>query len=151
MGFKRNNRKWFDSIPYSIRLCCITLGEKRLDDVERTSDPIDVSEFDWVLEFETCDGTSELLSGKIYVVRFRHNPRNEEEMIDEILDIQEFRHRNLGTRESTIEITKEKSVISYSGVDRFGGEGSIEFRLSTKKHFIELEAIFPGLCSKQPD
>ena len=67
-----------------------TLGVDRLSEEDRKSTPIDVSEFDFVLEFETCNSTNELLSGTINLARVRHNPSDIDDYVDEFLDIQKF-------------------------------------------------------------
>ena len=77
-------------VLYLTDYVAFTLGAERLNEEDRKSTPIDVSEFDFVIEFETCNSTTELLSGTLYLARVRYNPYEIDEYVDEFLDIQKF-------------------------------------------------------------
>jgi len=123
-----------------------TLGEDRLSDEEQESMPIDVSEFDFVIEFETCNSTNELLSGTINRVRFRQNPSDIDEFVDEFLDIQEYWYGIFSKSGETKEATKDRYVVSYLGGTSNISNVTFEIKISKENHYIELEGSAPGVC-----
>tara|TARA_B100000953_G_C17916358_1_gene389296 strand:+ start:224 stop:790 length:567 start_codon:yes stop_codon:yes gene_type:complete len=123
-----------------------TLGEDRLSDEEQESVPIDVSEFDFVIEFETCNSTNELLSGTINRVRFRHNPSNVDEFVDEFLDVQKFYYDIFKKSGETKEATMDRYVESYLGGLKYISNVTFEIKVSKENHYIELEATSPDVC-----
>ena len=123
-----------------------TFGETRLSNNERKSKPIDVSEFDFVIEFETCNSTNELLSGTINRVRFRHNPSNVDEFVDEFLDVQKFYYDIFKKSGETKEATMDRYVESYLGGTSNISNVTFEIKVSKENHYIELEATSPDVC-----
>ena len=92
-----------------------TLGAERLNEEDRKSMPIDVSEFDFVMEFETCNSTTELLSGTINLARVRYNPSEVDEYVDEFLDIQKFYYDIFKSSGEIKEATEDRYIFSYLG------------------------------------
>ena len=123
-----------------------TLGEKRLSDEEQESTPIDVSEFDFVIEFETCNSTNELLSGTINRIRFRQNPSDVDAFVDEFLDIQKYFFDIYNKSGETKEATEDNYVISYLGAVGTIQNITYKIKISKEKHHIEMEASAPDLC-----
>lgn len=125
-----------------------SFGETRLSEEEQKSEPIDVTDLETVIEFETCDPTNELLSGKIYKARFRHNPSDVATTMEEIIDINKFLVRVAGETRLTRE-TDEGSYVSVHKTRLQTVEDVfVEFRMSKGTHFIELEAIAPNVCEE---
>ena len=125
-----------------------TLGSERLSEEDRKSTPIDVSEFDFVIEFETCNSTTELLSGTINLARVRYNPSDIDEYVDEFLGIQKFYYDIFNRSGEIKEATEDRYVFSYSG-----GLGAdlpnvtFDIKISKEDHYIELEGTAPEICS----
>ena len=123
-----------------------TLGVDRLSEEDRKSTPIDVSEFDFVLEFETCNSTNELLSGTINLARMRHNPSDIDDYVDEFLDIQKFYYDIFKSAGEIKEATEDRYILSYTG-----GVGAnnvtFDIKISKDSHYIELEGTTPDVCT----
>ena len=92
-----------------------TLGADRLNEEDRKSAPIDVSEFDFVIEFETCNSTTKLLSGTINLARVRYNPSDIDMYVDEFLDIQKFYYDIFKSSDEIKEATEDRYIFSYLG------------------------------------
>ena len=126
-----------------------TLGAERLNEEDRKRTPIDVSEFDFVIEFETCNSTTELLSGTINLARVRFNPVDIDEFIDEFLDIQKFYYDIFKSSGEIKEVTKDRYVVSYSGGTSNISNVTFEIKISKVDHYIELEGTAPDVCSSK--
>ena len=125
-----------------------TLGAERLSEEDRKSTPINVSEFDFVIEFETCNSTNELLSGTINLARVRFNPVDVDEFIDEFLDIQKFYYDIFKKSGEIKEASSDNYIFSYlGGLGADLGDVSFEIKISKDDHYIELEGIAAEVCN----
>ena len=125
-----------------------SFGETRLSEDEKISEPIDVSEFDFVVEFEVCGEEDNFFDKTIYKLNYRYHTENASNLIDEIIDINEFFNRVRGDiQPSIVTSTKEKLKTSY-----LLGTASIEnmtfqTTFSKEKHFIEISVTADSLCN----
>lgn len=128
-----------------------TTGTQRLSEANRKSDPVNVSEFGMVLEFETCNATNELLSGRISKVRFRWKATDADKLVDEILDINEYFFRVTRENWKVKQATKTLFVGTQSVARTLGDRQlpvAVEFRLSKDTHHIVLTGDAPGACDQ---
>ena len=93
-----------------------TLGAERLSEEDRKSSPIDVSEFDVVIEFETCNATTELLSGTIYLARVRYRPFDIDDFMYEFLGIQKDNYDLFKNSGEIQEASEVRYIVSYPGL-----------------------------------
>lgn len=123
-----------------------TFGERRLSQTERKSDPIDVSEFDFVLEYETCGGSGGVLDGRIFVARYRFQTDDAARLAEEILDISAFFHRIAQTSAEVVEANEDRLMTRYRlGVGKIQ-DVDFTFTLTRASQHITLEARAPGVC-----
>ena len=124
-----------------------SFGESRLSDKERKSEPLDLSEFDFLIEFETCNGNIELLSGEVYKARYRYHTAEGQALADEIIDINEFFYRVSKKNGTILSATKEKFKTNYTlSIWQKVQNVSFSFNLSKERHYIELEASAGSVC-----
>ena len=127
-----------------------TLGADRLSEEDRKSTPIDVSEFDFVIEFETCNSTTELLTGTINLARVRYNPSDIDEFVDEFLDIQKFYYDIFKRSGEIKEASEDRYVFTYTGgVGANLPNVTFDIKISKEDHYIELEGTAPDACSSK--
>ena len=132
-----------------------TFGETRLSNNERTSKPIDVSEFDFVIEFWTCNSTNELLSGTIDRVRYSYQPESDssgyssslEFFLDQFLDIQKYLNDSWGSNRNVIEATIDKYVVTTKGSTKNIPNVKIAITITKEKQNIRLRANAPDVCA----
>jgi hypothetical protein len=131
-----------------------SFGAARLTEQERESDPIEVSKIQTVIEFEMCNSTEELLTGKIYKARFRYHPFPEDEnsiqeLMEELIEINKY----LVSVAGDVRITREVDEFSYVSAHNINHSEIqdilVEFRMSTDVHHIELEATANSVCEKE--
>ena len=124
-----------------------TFGERRLSDAERESEPLDLSEFNFVVGFEVCPNSANFFDGRVYKVNYRYHTDESDILIDEILDINEFFNRVSGSvQPSIVSSTKDDLVTVYTmGV---GNYSSVEFRVTLSKgvHYIDITATAAAVC-----
>ena len=127
-----------------------TLGAERLNEEDRKSTPIDVSEFDFVMEFETCNSTTELLSGTINLARVRHNPSDIDDYVDEFLDIQKFYYDIFKSSGEIKEVTEDRYIFSYlGGIGANLPNVTFDIKISKDSHYIEIEGTAPDVCTSK--
>lgn len=125
-----------------------SFGETRLSDAEKVSEPIDVSEFDFLVEFEVCGKEDNFFDKTIYKLNYRYHTENASILIDEILDINEFFNRVRGnTQPSIVSSTKEKLTTTYSLGTSSIKNMIFQTTFSKEKHFIEISVTADSLCS----
>ena len=130
-----------------------TFGENKLSDEERKSKPIDVSEFDFVIEFWTCNSSNKLLSGTIDRVRYSYQPRDEgsyrsalDVFVDEFLDIQKYFNDNWSSNRVVKETTVDRYVITTKGSTRDIANVLLAIQIMKEEQNIRLLANAPDVC-----
>jgi len=130
-----------------------TFGENKLSDEEMTSKPIDVSEFDFVIEFWTCNSSNKLLSGKIDRVRYSYQPREEvnyrselEVFVDEFIGIQKYFNDSWGSNRVVTETTEDKYVITTKGSTRNIPNVLLAMQILKDEQNIRILANAPDVC-----
>ena len=131
-----------------------TMGENKLSDEERKSKPINVSEFDFVIEFWTCNSTNKLLSGSIDRVRYSYQPRDDgsyrsalEVFVDEFLHIQKYFNDSWGSNRVVTETTEDKYVITTKGSTRDIPNVLLAIQIMKEEQNIRLLANAPDVCA----
>ena len=131
-----------------------TFGENKLSDEERKSKPIDVSEFDFVIEFWTCNSSNKLLSGTIDRVRYSYQPRDEgsyrsalDVFVDEFLDIQKYFNDNWSSNRVVKETTVDRYVITTKGSTRDIANVLLAIQIMKEEQNIRLLANAPDVCA----
>jgi len=131
-----------------------TMGENKLNDEERKSKPINVSEFDFVIEFWTCNSTSKLLSGSIDRVSYSHQPKGDgnyqsalEDFVDEFLDIQKYFNDNWGSNRIVTTTTEDQYVITTKGSTRDIPNVFLAIQIMKEEQNIRLRANAPDVCA----
>ena len=132
-----------------------TMGENKLSDEERKSKPINVSEFDFVIEFWTCNSTNELLSGTIDRVRYSYQPESDssgyssslEFFLDQFLDIQKYLNDSWGSNRNVIEATIDKYVVTTKGSTKDIPNVLLAIKIMKEKQNIRLRANAPDVCA----
>ena len=131
-----------------------TFGETRLSNNERKSKPIDVSEFDFVIEFWTCNSSNKLLSGTIDRVRYSYQPRDEgsyrsalDVFVDEFLDIQKYFNDNWSSNRVVKETTVDRYVITTKGSTRDIANVLLAIQIMKEEQNIRLLANAPDVCA----
>ena len=132
-----------------------TFGENKLSDEERKSKPINVSEFDFVIEFWTCNSTNELLSGTIDRVRYSYQPESDssgyssslEFFLDQFLDIQKYFNDNWSSNRVVKETTVDRYVITTKGSTRDIANVLLAIQIMKEEQNIRLLANAPDVCA----
>ena len=125
-----------------------SFGETRLSDDEKVSEPIDVSEFDFVVEFEVCGLEDNFFDKTIYKLNYRYHTENASDLIDEVLDINEFFNRVRGnTQPSIMTSTKEKLTTEYLLGTSSIKNMTFQTTFSKEKHYIEISVTADALCN----
>ena len=125
-----------------------SFGEERLSDEERVSEPVDVSEFYFVVEYEVCGSAENFFNDKIYKLTYRYHTTNTDTLVDEILDINAFFNKVRGNiQPEVVESTENKLTTSY-----LLGIGSIEnvvFKntLSKNVQYIDISVTADSVCN----
>lgn len=125
-----------------------SFGEERLSDEERVSEPVDVSEFYFVVEYEVCGNAENFFNDKIYKLTYRHHTTDTNTLVDEILDINAFFNRVRGNTEpKVVESTENTLTTSY-----LLGIGSInnvvfENTLSKNVQHIDIAVTADSVCN----
>ena len=133
---------------YKDNYVAFTFGETRLNETERKSNPVNVSEFDFVAEYEVCAGSKSFFEGLIYKINYRYHTDEVQMLMDEILDINEFFNTVRGNvQPSIVSSTKEELITNY--LMRIGPISDVDFQLtlSKDKHYIEVSATANNVCS----
>jgi hypothetical protein len=130
-----------------------TFGENKLSDEEMTSKPIDVSEFDFVIEFWTCNSSNKLLSGKIDRVRYSYQPREEvnyrselEVFVDEFIGIQKYFNDSWGSNRVVTETTEDKYVLTTKGSMKDIPNVLLAIQILKEEQNIRILANAPDVC-----
>ena len=130
-----------------------TMGENKLSDEERKSKPINVSEFDFVIEFWTCNSSSKLLSGTIDRVRYSYQPRDDgnyrsalEVFVDEFLSIQKYFNDSWGSNRVVTETTEDKYVLTTKGSTRDIPNVLLAIQILKEEQNIRILANAPDVC-----
>ena len=130
-----------------------TFGENKLSDEEMTSKPIDVSEFDFVIEFWTCNSSNKLLSGKIDRVRYSYQPREEvnyrselEVFVDEFIGIQKYFNDSWGSNRVVTETTEDKYVLTTKGSMKDIPNVQLAIQILKEEQNIRILANAPDVC-----
>ena len=130
-----------------------TMGENKLSDEERKSKPINVSEFDFVIEFWTCNSSNKLLSGTIDRVRYSYQPRDDgsyrsalEVFVDEFLHIQKYFNDSWGSNRVVTETTEDKYVLTTKGSTRDIPNVLLAIQILKEEQNIRILANAPDVC-----
>lgn len=125
-----------------------SFGETRLNDSEKLSEPIDVSEFDFVVEYEVCGDAGNFFNNTIYKTNYLYHTDNSDDLIDEILDINAFFNTVRGEKQpSIVSSTEDELVTSY--MLSIGSEiRDVVFQTTISKgsQYIEITVTANSLC-----
>ena len=125
-----------------------SFGEKRLNDDEKLSEPVDVSEFDFVVEYEVCGDAENFFNNTLYKTNYRYHTSDTEELVDEILDINAFFNKVRGdTQPVIVESTENNLITSYQlGI---GSIKNVVFQstLSNDRQYIEISVTADSICN----
>ena len=125
-----------------------SFGEDRLSDDERLSEPVDVSEFGFVAEYEVCGDAENFFNNTIYKLNYRYHTSDAQNLVNEILDINAFFNRVRGdTQPVIVESTETSLVTSY-----LLGIGSIkdvvfQSTISNENQYIEISVTADSVCN----
>ena len=125
-----------------------SFGEDRLSDDERLSEPVDVSEFGFVAEYEVCGDAENFFNNTIYKLNYRYHTSDAQKLVNEILDINAFFNRVRGdTQPVIVESTETSLVTSY-----LLGIGSIkdvvfQSTISNENQYIEISVTADSVCN----
>ena len=125
-----------------------SFGEDRLSDDERLSEPVDVSEFNFVAEYEVCGDAENFFNNTIYKLNYRYHTSDAQDLVEEILDINAFLNNVRGdTQPVIVESTETSLVTSY-----LLGIGSIkdvvfQSTISNENQYIEISVTADSVCN----
>lgn len=125
-----------------------SFGEDRLNDDERLSEPVDVSEFGFVAEYEVCGDAENFFNNTIYKLNYRYHTSDAQKLVNEILDINAFFNRVRGDIQPVIvESTETSLVTSY-----LLGVGSVkdvvfQSTISNENQYIEISVTADSVCN----
>ena len=125
-----------------------SFGEDRLNDDEMLSEPVDVSEFDFVAEYEVCGDAENFFNNTIYKFNYRYHTSNAQTIVSEILDINAYFNRVRGDIQPVIvESTETSLVTSY-----LLGVGSVkdvvfQSTISNENQYIEISVTADSVCN----
>ena len=125
-----------------------SFGEDRLNDDEKLSEPVDVSEFGFVAEYEVCGDAENFFNNTIYKLNYRYHTSDAQNLVNEILDINAFFNRVRGdTQPVIVESTETSLVTSY-----LLGIGSIkdvvfQSTISNENQYIEISVTADSVCN----
>jgi len=125
-----------------------SFGEERLSDEERVSEPVDVSEFYFVVEYEVCGSAENFFNDKIYKLTYRYHTTNTDTLVDEILDINAFFNKVRGSiQPEVVESTENKLTTSY--LLGIGSIDNVVFKntLSKNKQYIDISVTADSVCN----
>ena len=116
------------------------------------SEPLDLSEFDFLIEFETCNGDNELLSGEVYKARYRYHTNEAQALADEIIDINEFFYRatinvDIPDYVEIINVTEETKDLSNWTIETGSGEHNLnQFNIELLPQSLILCSLSPSIA-----
>ena len=125
-----------------------SFGEDRLNDDEKLSEPVDVSEFGFVAEYEVCGDAENFFNNTIYKLNYRYHTSDAQDLVDEILDINAFFNKvRKDTQPVIVESTETSLVTSY-----LLGIGSIkdvvfQSTISNENQYIEISVTADSVCN----
>jgi len=125
-----------------------SFGEDRLNDDEKLSEPVDVSEFGFVAEYEVCGDAENFFNNTIYKLNYRYHTSDAQDLVEEILDINAFLNNVRGdTQPVIVESTETSLVTSY-----LLGIGSIkdvvfQSTISNENQYIEISVTADSVCN----
>ena len=125
-----------------------SFGEDRLNDDEKLSEPVDVSEFGFVAEYEVCGDAENFFNNTIYKLNYRYHTSDAQGLVGEILDINAFFNKVRGdTQPVIVESTETSLVTSY-----LLGIGSIkdvvfQSTISNENQYIEISVTADSVCN----
>ena len=125
-----------------------SFGEERLSEEERVSEPVDVSEFYFVVEYEVCGSAENFFNDKIYKLTYRYHTTDTNTLVDEILDINAFFNKVRGnTQPEVIESTENKLTTSY--LLGIGSINNVVFKntLSKNVQYIDVSVTADSVCN----
>ena len=125
-----------------------SFGEERLSDEERVSEPVDVSEFYFVVEYEVCGSAENFFNDKIYKLTYRYHTTNTDTLVDEILDINAFFNKVRGSiQPEVVESTENKLTTSY--LLGIGSIDNVVFKntLSKNMQYIDISVTADSVCN----
>lgn len=120
-----------------------SFGTTRLSAANRLSEPVDVSEFNFVVGFGVCPGSDDYFDGAVYQVDFRYHTEVADTLIKEILDINEFINRDLVNIQPVVKSSTEDELVT---IYMIGDGAELRYTLSREKHYIELMLTVEGVC-----
>ena len=125
-----------------------SFGEDRLNDDEKLSEPVDVSEFGFVAEYEVCGDAENFFNNTIYKLNYRYHTSDAQDLVEEIIDINAFLNNVRGdTQPVIVESTETSLVTSY-----LLGIGSIkdvvfQSTISNENQYIEISVTADSVCN----
>jgi len=125
-----------------------SFGEERLSDEERVSEPVDVSEFYFVVEYEVCGSAENFFNDKIYKLTYRYHTTDTDTLVDEILDINAFFNKVRGNiQPEVVESTENKLTTSY--LLGIGSIDNVVFKntLSKNVQYIDISVTADSVCN----
>lgn len=125
-----------------------SFGEDRLSDDERLSEPVDVSEFNFVAEYEVCGDAENFFNNTIYKLNYRYHTSDAQKLVDEILDINAFFNRvRRDTQPVIVESTETSLVTSY--LLGIGSLRDVVFQstISNENQYIEISVTADSVCN----
>lgn len=125
-----------------------SFGEARLNDDERLSEPVDVSEFDFVAEYEVCGDAENFFNNTIYKLNYRYHTSDAQYLVEEILDTNAFFNKVRGDIQPVIvESTETSLVTSYLlGINSIK-DVVFQTTISSEKQYIEISVTADSLCN----
>tara|TARA_E500000178_G_C16987795_1_gene739204 strand:- start:77 stop:661 length:585 start_codon:yes stop_codon:yes gene_type:complete len=125
-----------------------SLGETRLNDAEKLSEPVDVSEFSFVAEYEVCGDAENFFNNTIYKLNYRYHSESAQDLVDEILDINAFFNRVRGDNQPVIlESTETSLVTSYLlGLNSIQ-DVVFQSTISNENQYIEISVTADSVCN----
>jgi len=125
-----------------------SFGEDRLNDDEKLSEPVDVSEFGFVAEYEVCGDAENFFNNTIYKLNYRYHTSDAQGLVGEILDINAFFNKVRGDIQPVIVESTETSLVT-SYLLRIGSIKDVVFQstISNEKQYIEISVTADSVCN----
>ena len=125
-----------------------SFGENRLNDDEKLSEPVDVSEFGFVAEYEVCGDAENFFNNTIYKLNYRYHTSDAQDLVDEILDINAFFNKVRGDTQPVIVESTETSLVTSYLLD-IGSIKDVVFQstISNENQYIEISVTADSVCN----
>ena len=125
-----------------------SFGEDRLSDDERLSEPVDVSEFGFVAEYEVCGDAENFFNNTIYKLNYRYHTSDAQNLVNEILDINAFFNRIRGDTQPVIVESTETSLVTLYLLDVGSVKDVVtQSTISNENQYIEISVTADSVCN----